>query len=366
MQDIYASGSRQITIDVLRGYFILSMAAGHLSVGLISNLLHVWVWVDGAVGFVSLSGFVLGLSQRAKWARGAGGAAQLWILRRAAQIWMASVALTLAGLSTRLFSDLEFIEDVFGRERLPSATLELFFLQIRIVNFGILSMYVLFLLVSYFAIAALRRKLDVVVLSISFVVYVAAQLAEQNSPPSEDPSFIYTAWQFLFFVGLVAGWRWRDTIEPAVSARQTSIFVGSAVGVAVFLALAHASKIPYMKELELDLWPYFLKFTLSPAVIVYFIFVLAFLACVVDRLRHVTPLRPVLNMAAMFGRHSLACFLLLSLLQVIVWVITTPAQPDGGRHIAWFGGAVVLFTLYCFAAERVSRMRSTTRRALAR
>jgi hypothetical protein len=82
----------------------------------VTSVLHAWRWVDGAAGFVCLSAFVLGLSQRAKCERGAGPAAQRWILRRAVQIWLASFLLTFAGLALRLVEpDLPFIADVFGR-----------------------------------------------------------------------------------------------------------------------------------------------------------------------------------------------------------------------------------------------------------
>jgi hypothetical protein len=78
---------------------------------------------------------------------------------------------------------------------------------------------------------------------------------------------------------------------------------------------------------------------------------LAFLATALQRVRHLLP-QPVLHLVAMFGRHSLACFVLLCLLQVVSWVVATPDTPEDARHIAWFGGAVVVFTLYCFAVER--------------
>jgi hypothetical protein len=346
------TSGREITIDVLRGYFILSMASGHLAEGVITSLLHVWVWVDGAAGFVCLSGFVLGLSQHAKWRRG-DEAAQWWILLRAAQIWLVSIAITLFAVSARaFFPDLAFIENIFTAARLPSAVRDLLLLDLNVPNMGILSMYVAFLFCAFFAVAALKRNLDVVVLGASFAVYLVVQFtADRGAPEPGERSFWRTAWQFLFFAGLVAGWRWREGILPAVRTRQTPILVASALAMFALLVLAHSSKVPYLADLELDLWPYFHKFTLSPGVVIYFAIMLAFLATALQRVRHLLP-QPVLHLVAMFGRHSLACFVLLCLLQVVSWVVATPDTPEDARHIAWFGGAVVVFTLYCFAVER--------------
>ena len=266
MQNFYASGSRQISIDVLRGYFILSMASGHLAEGMISSFLHVWVWVDGAAGFVCLSGFVLGLSQRARWQRG-DAAAQWWVLRRAAQIWLISIGLTLFALSARIIAkDLDFIEPVFTAERLPSALADLLLLDLHVPYFGILSMYVVFLFFAFFAVMALKRNLDVLVLAASAAVYAAVQLTADRLPPETgEPSFWRSAWQFLFFAGLVAGWRWRERLQPALAARKTPILVASAVAVVAFLVLAHSSKIPPLKDLEIDLWPYFPQVHPEPA-----------------------------------------------------------------------------------------------------
>ncbi len=366
MQNFYASGSRQISIDVLRGYFILSMASGHLAEGMISSLLHVWVWVDGAAGFVCLSGFVLGLSQRARWQRG-DAAAQWWVLRRAAQIWLISIGLTLFALSARIIAkDLDFIEPVFTAERLPSALADLLLLDLHVPYFGILSMYVVFLFFAFFAVMALKRNLDVLVLAASAAVYAAVQLTADRLPPETgEPSFWRSAWQFLFFAGLVAGWRWRERLQPALAARKTPILVASAVAVVAFLVLAHSSKIPPLKDLEIDLWPYFHKFTLSPPVVGYFAVLLAFLASLVEQARRVRPLLPVLNLVALFGRHSLACFVIMSLLQVVTWVIARPDEPEDARHLMWFGLAVALFTLYCFAVERRATAPAVRRPGLA-
>src|SRR3712207_992232 len=56
---------RDTSIDVLRGWFVISMTLAHLAAGSVAErLAHVAVWLDGAMGFVTLSGLVLGMVYR--------------------------------------------------------------------------------------------------------------------------------------------------------------------------------------------------------------------------------------------------------------------------------------------------------------
>src|SRR4051812_42249003 len=57
-------GGRNRAIDMLRGLCIVSMTTAHLAAGSWPwQVFHVAVLVDGAVGFVLLSGIVLGITQ---------------------------------------------------------------------------------------------------------------------------------------------------------------------------------------------------------------------------------------------------------------------------------------------------------------
>lgn len=357
MRDVYSSGDRQLTVDVMRGYFILSMTSGHLvSEGLVNGVLHVWRWVDGAAGFVCLSGFVLGLSQRSKWNKGQGGAAQQWILWRAAQIWAISVLLALGGFSLRLVRpELTFLDDIFRPERFVSALTDIALLKLRAPYFGLLAMYVVYLLLAYVAVAALKRNRDLLVVGGSIAVYLVSQmgLVPQLEAEGQQGAFVRTAWQFLFFMGLVAGWRWKDTLLPALRPWQSWITSAAIVAVAVFLVLARGDDLPLLRDAHPgDLTPYFDKYRLSPLVIVYFAAVIAFLPAVVDMAARLPYADRVLRLVALIGRHSLANYVLLCVVQAVAWLALVPREPHGGDHLAWMALAVLLFLAYGFAAER--------------
>lgn len=357
MRDVYSSGDRQLTVDVLRGYFILSMTSGHLvSEGLVNGLLHVWRWVDGAAGFVCLSGFVLGLSQRARWNRGQGPAAQQWILRRAAQIWAISVLLALGGFSLRLVRpELVFLEDIFQPERFGSALIDIALLNLRAPYFGLLAMYVVYLLFAYLAVGALQRGLDAAVLGVSVAVYVYSQifLVPQLLANGEQGAFTRTAWQLLFFTGLVAGWRWKDLLLPALRPWRTWITAAAAAAVIVLLFLARGEAVPILGQIHPgDQSVYFDKYNLTPPVILYFAAVIALLPAVIGLALRAPYADRVLRLFALIGRHSLANYVILCVVQAVAWLALVPREAHGGDHLAWMALAVVLFLVYGFAVER--------------
>lgn len=352
MRDVYSSGDRQLTVDVLRGYFILSMASGHLAYGVVSVVLHVWRWVDGAAGFVCLSGFVLGLSQYAKWRRG-GHAAPTWILRRAVQIWAISVLLTLGALSLRLFRpELVFIPDVFHVERIGDAVIEVAALELSVPYFGLLAMYVVFLLFAYLAVLALKRNYDIVVIAASLALYALVQLGILPREPPGSDNFSLAAWQILFFLGLVAGWRWKYVLLPAVRQRRAQVTAIAGVALAGFLFLAQGDDVPFFRAFHPgDVSGNFDKYNLSAPVVLYFLSLIAFLPALVGLAMRIPYADRLLRLVALIGRHSLANYVILCAVQAAAWLVLVPRDEHGGDHIGWFVLAVVLFLAYGAAVE---------------
>ncbi len=373
MRDVYSTaggaGGRQITVDILRGYFILSMASGHVGAGAVTSLLHAWRWVDGACGFVCLSAFVLGLSQRAKWNRGQ-DAAQNWILRRVVQIWAISFALTLAGLALRLVDpELGFIAEIFHRERILGAIVEIATLQLWVDYFGMLRMYVYFLAFAFLAVSLLKRNLDVVVIVVSAAFYLLVQLDTLDpalgwgATPYALGKFSVPAWQFLFFAGLVAGWRWKEIFEPLVLRWRQAIIGVSALGLAGFIWLAHGYKVAALTPFHPgDLTPWFDKFNLSPPVLIYFACILGVLPALIQAVRRLALMERALRGVALIGRHSLACYVILCVTQGAMWLAADPAPADahGGKHWLWFGIATALFALYAGLVEIRAPRRAAT------
>ena len=87
---------RDHALDVVRGLCIVSMCTAHLAAGSWPyEVAHSAVWVDGAVGFVMLSGVVVGMVQRSTIDRSGLAAGQRRLLRRSAVIYAANLALCL-------------------------------------------------------------------------------------------------------------------------------------------------------------------------------------------------------------------------------------------------------------------------------
>ena len=362
MRDAYAGG-RQITVDILRGYFILNMASAHVGIGLATSILRGWRWVDGATGFVCLAGFVMALSQRAKWERGDGSAAHRWILKRALQIWLISFMLTFFGLSLRVLEpNLTFLADVFHEDRLLAAVVDVATLRLNVPYFGILRMYVWFMLFAFAAVALLRRDLDWVVLAASTTLYLLTQLNDANPAwgwgalPYGQGMFAVTAWQFIFFVGLVVGWRWKELLLPLAQRWRRGLWLTAAIAVAGFLWLAHGYKLAVLAPFHPgDASTYFDKTNLSPALLAYFVCVLGLLTALVTVLRRFRIFDPVLNLVALIGRHSLACYVITCIVQGLSWVVAVASDPHQGKHTLWFALAVALFVLYGLSVERHRR-----------
>src|SRR3954454_9734595 len=90
--------SRDTAIDALRGACIVSMTTAHLAAGSWPYLFtHSAVFIDGAVGFVLLSGVMVGRTQRRIADRDGLLAGQRKLLRRIGVIYAAHLALCVVG-----------------------------------------------------------------------------------------------------------------------------------------------------------------------------------------------------------------------------------------------------------------------------
>lgn len=91
--------SRDQTIDLIRGYCIVSMVTGHLAgFLLLAGIFHVFPKFDGASGFVLLGGLVLGMVERRRVLREGLAAVPTKSVRRLGLIYGAQVALVVVGV----------------------------------------------------------------------------------------------------------------------------------------------------------------------------------------------------------------------------------------------------------------------------
>jgi hypothetical protein len=233
--------SRDLRIDALRGFFIVSMTAGHLAGGtIVDQVTHPLRWVDGASGFVLFSGLVLGMMLSRRPLTGERSALR-WLWRRAAVLWVAHVALVAFAMTMRVTTDrLGFVPTPAELGGAVATVFGVGALQVQPYYLTVLPLYVVLLgLAGPAVVWALRGGHWQAVVAASAAVYLVAQV---------DPHFVRItdaaetqrmwslgAWQALFVGGLVVGWHWRERVHPWLRRRREAV-----VGVAVVFTLTIA------------------------------------------------------------------------------------------------------------------------------
>ncbi len=208
--------SRVLTFDLLRGYFMFSIIINHLQWypnGLDWVAMRGSLVVSAAEGFFLLSGIVLGIVRgdklRSRPFREAAGL----LIRRGVLLYATSVILallfTLLGWwffmdATGLKPGIRPIDQPFGE--VVRGILSLNYLY-GWADF--LRLYAVFLLMSPLALWLLRKNLWYVVIALSALLWAAYPWALEHS--GKHPMLLMIlSWQFIFFVGFVLGYHWRQ------------------------------------------------------------------------------------------------------------------------------------------------------------
>ncbi|HEY4991119.1 MAG TPA: OpgC domain-containing protein [Nakamurella sp.] len=313
--------ARDPAIDVLRGLCIVSMTTAHLAAGSWPwQIAHAAVFVDGAVGFVLLSGVVVGMTQRRTIDRAGLPTGQRRLLRRTGVIYLANLVLCLAGTllvaidPARAQGIYAGIDTLGGPLSAAVATLTL---QVNPYYTSILSLYVVLLLLAIGAVAGLARRRPGTVVAGSLALYVAGWLWPTvftfTSRPGVPGAVNWATWQLLFVAALLVGWYWRAApmrhavfgrVLPRVGA--VVVLVAAVIGWVVI----RGTGSPWREVVT----QVFSEGSLAPATIV-----MAFAAVLVGY----RVCRLLVRVAgwlaapiARIGRHSLDCYLILSLVVI--------------------------------------------------
>ncbi len=210
--DSQSKSGRSVAIDVLRGYCILMMIAGHIGAGTtVFESVHLLRHISGAEGFVFLSGLVLGMVYRKKLAAASAMSVYPALLRRAGLIWVVHCTLVIAAvLVNPLYFQYAAVPDVssFGAAGFLWMTATLQYQPAYHLN--ILPLYVVLLLATPLALEALRRGRVGWLLAASIALFWLRQVnlgAGQWVHPICGPEeFPLLTWQVLFVLGLAVGY----------------------------------------------------------------------------------------------------------------------------------------------------------------
>ncbi|OOB92290.1 OpgC domain-containing protein [Rathayibacter sp. VKM Ac-2630] len=279
--------SRDLRIDLLRGGAIVFVVINHLAlVSVFQNATQEAIGiVSGAELFVLLSGAVLGLVHRPKIVGGGIGEVTLRTGARAWKLYVTAIVVTLIVGFVSLVPFLNAVPattyvdqgtgaagseatgrvyDLYaGFEGLvrypvdPSVIVDLALLRIGPWQVNVLGLYVVMLALAPLILWALSRRRWILVLAVSWGLYVLQMLLGLRLLPSQfEDSFPLLTWQALFVTGMVAGFHRRE-ILGWFATRAGRIVLAVSVIATVGLALFSWNN-PYLSsayDLRLDLVP---------------------------------------------------------------------------------------------------------------
>ena len=354
---------RDRAIDVMRGLCIISMTTAHLAAGSWPwQVAHAAVFIDGAVGFVLLSGLVVGITQRRKVNASGLVAGERKLFRRTVLIYFAHLALCLFAFlvvtadPTRL--DPTRAGPYVGVPALGGplpAAIATLTLQVNPHYTSILSLYVVLLLLAMAAVAGLAHRLTPLVVIGSLTLYGAGYwwpLAFTfPSQPGVPGAVNWATWQLLFICALLVGWNWR-TAPVRWLLRSRLAWSCALALVAIAAGLGWLTRLGAADPWKAVVAQVFTEGTLSPATIL-----LAFAAALVGYPLCRALVRvagPLASPIARIGRHSLDCYLILSG-AVILLPSLYRYDPAGLVAVGVTFDLLVLMFGWCLLRDRVGR-----------
>jgi hypothetical protein len=286
---IKPTSKRILTLDLLRGYFLLDMILIHLNYwpnGLDWVGFRGQLFVTSAEGFFLISGVVLGIVRGGKLRHQPMKEPTKLLLRRSLQLYVTYVAAQLAfTLIGWLFIDNPGLKNGIAPEGTPILPLIWQTMTFQYI-YGwadYLRLYVVFLLFSPLAIGLLRKGKWWIVLGANLVIWTLA-------PRPDWPANIYLQpyhWCILFFGGLIIGFHWNTIRDWWLAlqrpVRQWTIRILVAITVVVvafnvFLAfggLLGGDIYNFVAPLRASLAMTFDKENLPPARLIYALLVFA-------------------------------------------------------------------------------------------
>ncbi len=361
-----AGRGRVTAIDVLRGACIVSMTTAHLASGSWPwQLTHAAVVIDGGVGFVLLSGLVVGITQRRTVVTEGVLAGQRKLLRRTGVIYGGHLALCLVGFLA-VAADPgragEYVSVHTLGGPLP-ATLATLTLQVNPYYTSILSLYVMLLLLAVGAVGALARWGPIPVFIGGFALYLAGWLWPEvftfAARPGVASPVNWATWQLLFLGALLIGWQWTASwVRRALRSRVVlAVMVvvlasGAAAGWVLERWADRATTTSAWGRVVLALLT---EGALAPGAIVVAVAAALVGYRVVQFLLGPLAKRyaaPVLVPLALIGRQSLDCYLILGVVVILLPSVLRypPASVSG---VAVTAAVLLSMAAWCLLRDRL-------------
>lgn len=208
-------GPRIIALDLLRGYFLVSIILNHLQ--WYPNLLD-WVAIDGALlvsaaeGFFLISGILLGIVRGRNMLKKPFRDSALLVLRRGLKLYVTTIVLMLAFT----FIGWLFLGNAGLKpgirpidEPLYNVILGGLSLQYLYGWADFLRLYAIFLIMAPLALWLLRKGKWYIVIAASCAIWAFFPTAHGLEDKTLE-LLMPISWQLIFFVGLTIGYHWVD------------------------------------------------------------------------------------------------------------------------------------------------------------
>lgn len=218
-------GGRDLRVDLFRGLALWFIFIDHIPGNSLGALtLRNIALCDATEAFVLLAGYAAGLAYGATMDRQGWGLAAAQLLRRTGTLYVAHIFLFVVftaqvGLSAATLDVAAYLDelhlDAFGQQPYR-ALLEALLLRFQPAFLDILPLYVVLLLLLVPVLPLLRRP--AVLLGLSLALYAVARVTGTNLPSWNAGGWFFNplAWQVLFFVGCVLGYRPPGAPAPSV------------------------------------------------------------------------------------------------------------------------------------------------------
>lgn len=269
------AGARDLRIDLMRGIALVMMVVAHME---IMSIFNIFTWerfglTTGAEGFVILSGFMLGMLNRARLRKAVLLTVSWGLYLRAWKIYRVNIIIIISLLLLGYIPFLNLFEVTHFTDRYSGTSWALYpvtpqiketwfniilYLQIGPHQTQILGLYIFLLLLSPLFLGMLQRGKVYWLLSLSLLVYGCWQRWPIRLTAAEfEFAFPLLAWQFIFVLGMSSGWYKEELLSFARTPPGT-MTVALLVLIALVMAfIAQNHTNPFMP-------PALLMHTISP------------------------------------------------------------------------------------------------------
>lgn len=260
----------------MRGIALVMMVVAHTEV---MSIFNIFTWerfglTTGAEGFVILSGFMLGMLNRARLRKVVLLTVSWGLYLRAWKIYRVNIIIILSFLGLAYISFINVFEVTHFTDRFSGTSWSLYpitpqiketwfnivlYLQIGPHQTQILGLYIFLLLLSPLFLGMLQKGKVLWLLSLSLLVYACWQRWPVRVTAAEfEFAFPLLAWQFIFVLGMSCGW-YKEELISFARTPPGKVTVTAMVLVALMLGfVAQNHTNPFMP-------PALLMHTISPA-----------------------------------------------------------------------------------------------------